>query len=141
MKLVRNIERGIAFDVDGTMAKYFENFIKYYNQRFGTIFSTEDIFTLHLWEIFRMQKGEEMPIIEDFSRTDYFRQIFPYEGSKEVIATLSERKYNVGVITARSKAWETETKSWLQNNYGDVFQNGNIHFTSHHFPENGGKQK
>ncbi|MEK6819865.1 MAG: hypothetical protein AABY03_01550 [Nanoarchaeota archaeon] len=130
----------IGLDIDGTLAKYFENFIKYYNERFGTVFSTEDIFTLHLWEIFGMQKGEEMPRIEDFSKTDYFRQISPYDGSQEAIATLAE-KHNFGIITARSKFLETETRLWLQNHYGDIFQNGNIHFTSQHFPGNGEKQK
>lgn len=130
----------IAFDVDGTVAKYFEFFISYYNERFGTKLEVDDIHTLHLWEIFGMQKGEEMPIIEDFSKTDYFRRISSYDGSREAIEIFS-KKHNLGIITARSKSWETETRRWLQENYGNIFHNRNVHFTSQHFPENGGSQK
>ncbi|MBI2043676.1 hypothetical protein HYT25_04780 [Candidatus Pacearchaeota archaeon] len=136
MKMEFNGKKGVAVDVDGVLACLFENLLEYYNSRFGTKFTENDLYTLKLWEVWGLSEGEEKPIIIDFCKSPFFRDVSPVAGSQEAVHALS-KKYNLAVLTARPVSTREKTISWLDRFYPGVFSD--VHFTSHHFPENGTK--
>lgn len=129
-----NGKQGIAVDVDGTLAKLFKSLLEYYNLRFGTRFSEDDLDSLDLWKLWGLPKGGEKQIIKDFFKSPFFRDVSYVAGSQEAVHALSE-KYNLSALTARPISTYNETISWLNENYPCVFSD--VHFVSHHFPENG----
>jgi len=137
MKNRINGRRKLAVDLDGVLAEYFQGLVKYYNGRFGTKFSEDDVFTLDLCDVFGVPKGEEREVIMDFFKTNDFRNIPVVVGSREAINILSE-EHELVIVTARPKSTYDDTWTWLDRNYPGKF-NG-VHFASHHFPGNGTKK-
>ena len=125
-----NGRRKLAVDLDGVLAEFFQGLVKYYNGRFGTKFSEDDVFTLDLWDVFGVPKGEDKKVIMDFFKTDDFRNIPVVAGSREAINTLS-KKHELGIITARPKSTYDDTLMWLDRNYPGKFKW--VHFSNHYF--------
>ncbi|MEK6842198.1 MAG: hypothetical protein AABX84_00120, partial [Nanoarchaeota archaeon] len=85
----------------------------------------------------RLESEVEKQIIKDFCKSNFFRDIPVIIGSQEAIHTLS-KKYNLAAVTARPNSTYNETCLWLNEHYPWAFSD--IHFVSHHFPENGNKK-
>jgi uncharacterized HAD superfamily protein len=81
---------------------------------------------------------ESIRKVNDFQRSEYFKQIIPLTDSLDAIKVLSQ-KNRLFIITARPSFVREETERWV-----DQFFNGNfsgIFYSSNHYSGEPGKQK
>lgn len=127
----------IAFDYDDILANFFPAFLQFYNIKYKSNYTIEDIHSYDLWKVFDRTKEEVIKDVYEFYETDEFQNLSPIEGAIESINSLNgdHKKY---IITARPIEIKDKTLSWLDSHLPGCF---NDVLFSNRFSKNGIKQK
>ncbi len=130
---MKNGKEKIAVDLDGVVAKFAEGLLEFRNERHGTNYRMDDIFSYDFWSVFRISREQSIKEVLDFYNSPEFERIAPIPNSQEAMSLLSE-KYFIAALTARPDFTRDKTLNWLEKYFPNVFSE--FHFTNH-FAGNG----
>lgn len=121
----------IGIDIDDTVADFITSYLKFYKSKFGKVFGVNDIEDIYLREPFGHSCEEVLDILEEFHKTDYFKEMGLIKGVKEVLDKLFFL-HKIIFITSRRPTNEDATKSFLKKYFlgkpyeiyfsGDIYQ-------------------
>mgnify|MGYP000159184464 CR=1 FL=1 len=129
----------IAIDIDEVLAEQLESVIEFYKQETGIFISKDKFLSYKWWEVWDISKEEAISVDERFKESDMFDNLKVVEGSINIMKKLSKNN-NLIIITARPSFFENKTLSWLNRNYGDIFDNI-YHSSDFHIENNNQKSK
>ena len=72
---------------------------------------------------------EAVQKVEDFHKTEYFKNIKPIPGAREVLDELKKNN-DLYVITARSENIRKDTEEWIEKYYPNIFSK--VYLTNHY---------
>lgn len=110
----------IGIDCDEVLGEFVDPFLRFYNERNRTEWTREQIYCYNFWEVFGISKKKAIREVWEFYCTDSFANLAPVKDAVCGVRELSEF-YELYIITARPKHVKNVTLSWLNNNYGNVF--------------------
>lgn len=115
----------IAVDVDDVLAKEAEFVIAYSNRVWGHTLSLDDYSEdwTQLWQVDRVETERR---VQELHKPGIVSSYELLEDGHEVLKTLT-KKYKLIIITSRRSRVKSETLKWLQENFGDVFDE--VHFS------------
>jgi uncharacterized HAD superfamily protein len=120
-------KRKIAVDVDEVLLDFIPALDSFYNRKFGTNLSREDYIYYDLEKVWGIKRQEAVEIINNFYRSQEFKQILPLEGAQKAVKILSENN-EFSAVTSRPHFIERDTKNCLnrhfENAFSAVFLNG-----------------
>ena len=119
----------IVFDFDGVLVNYFGRFLRYYNERTGSDFKYEDIFSHDLEEVFGIPRKEVIMHMDVFNFSQQYYEIQPVEGAVDLLKRVSGNGNRVYLVTARPYELMDRTVHLIERHFGNVF-NG-IHYTNY----------
>lgn len=109
----------IGIDVDDVLARFNEGWLEYHNELYKTDYRFDQIIDYD-YSVFIDLPGEIiMNRIEDFYKTEGFKNLKTVEGSISGIDNLSSHK--LYVITSRPETFRNETINWLDKNFPKKF--------------------
>lgn len=115
----------IGLDIDEVLAETIQPLVAFINQRHGTQFDRDAISNYNLWEEWNMDYhlvAREITVFLD----ECLMNIQPVKGAKEGLSLLQGR-HDLIAISARPKAFCSQTREWLLRTFGDIFVE--IHLT------------
>lgn len=112
----------IAIDIDDTLADFITSFIDFHNHTYGTSLTKDDIFTYDFWEVWGGTREETIKKIDDYSKTNYFKNVKPMDNAVKCVNELRQR-HNLIVITSRPNSVVKETEEWINRYFPDAFSN------------------
>jgi uncharacterized HAD superfamily protein len=115
----------IAVDIDDVIVSEAEFIVEYSNKHWGHSLSLDD-YREHwddMWKVGTEEVERRADILHSSGIIQQYRIL---EDAHHGLKKLSKR-FRLIILTSRRKTVQEETKEWLQENFGDVFEN--IHFT------------
>jgi uncharacterized HAD superfamily protein len=122
----------IGLDLDEVLAGFIDQFVVYYNQRFGTKLRKTDFTEYEMSHTLGRGMEETTEIVYDFYDSLYFLGIPPVYGAINGVARLHD-SHQVSVVTGRPAALEMKTRIWLEERFLNGFQH--IVFGNHYARE------
>jgi 5'(3')-deoxyribonucleotidase len=111
----------IGVDLDEILSDTLTSVLEYYNSVHKTNLKRNEFVSYNYWEIWGGTKENAVKLIEDYYKTNYFKNIKPIAGAKENLENLKSEGYEMFVITGRSDKYKKETKDWLTEHYPNIF--------------------
>jgi uncharacterized HAD superfamily protein len=115
----------IAVDIDGVLVSEAEFIVHYSNKHWGHNLSLDD-YREHwadMWKVGPEEVERRADILHSPGIIKKYRLL---DNAHRVLSELS-KNFRLIVITSRRKMVEEETIDWLEENFGDIFEQ--IHFT------------
>jgi uncharacterized HAD superfamily protein len=116
----------IGIDLDEVLGHSLPELIAFHNHNYGTNLKTEDFTSYNFEKVWGGTLAEAIDKVEEFHKTQYFKNIKPMEGAKEVLEKLKKNN-ELFVITARRDNIRKETEEWVNKYYPNIFSK--IYFT------------
>lgn len=113
-------KRKVAADADEVLLDFIPRLIDFYNRRFGMNLTSEDYIYYDLEKVWNTTRHEAVEIINNFYRSQEFKQILPVKGAQEAIKILSKSN-ELSVVTSRPPFIEVDTRDSLNKHFGNVF--------------------
>ena len=101
----------IGIDLDEILAEWMNSFIDFHNINYGTNLERKNFYTFDLWKPLDIKRGEERERINKFSKSNFYKNISPVEGSIEGIDNLQNNK--LFIITGRKNKNKSATLDWI----------------------------
>ena len=128
----------IGTDLDDVLTDFVGGLAKYLNKFYGTSFTRDDFYTFDLQEVWGGTREEAIQKVLDFYRSDFFKNLKPFEDAQEAVNLLSQ-KHEMIIITSRPRFIEKETVTWVEKYFPGNFSK--IYFAKDHADINQGKEK
>lgn len=116
----------IGVDLDEVLSHSMPELIAFHNNTYGTKLKTEDFTSYHFDKVWGGTLAEAIDKVEIFHKTQYFKNIKPMEGAKEVLEKIKKNN-ELFVITARRDNIRKETEEWINKYFPNIFSK--IYFT------------
>lgn len=110
----------IGLDVDGIVADFFNPYVDFHNERYGTSFSVQDLYSHDLHTVFGLSFDAFLADVRTFFDTSSFRDIQPYAASLSLVPRLA-RTYTLRAVTARHVQTASDTAAFLQRYFNGCF--------------------
>ncbi|HIG51862.1 TPA: hypothetical protein EYQ19_00300 [Candidatus Pacearchaeota archaeon] len=110
----------IGIDLDEILAEWMNSFIDFHNINYGTNLERKDFYTFDLWKPLDIKRGEERERINNFSKSDFYRNISPVEGSIEGIDNLQNNE--LFIVTGRKNKNKSATLDWIDKYFPNKFE-------------------
>ena len=78
------------------------------------------MFSYSFREVFGYSEEENQKRVLDFFKSEYFQNIRPVKGAKEMITQLA-KEHQLCIITARTSVIRKETEQWLLKHFSNTF--------------------
>lgn len=114
----------IAVDLDDVLSFSAAEFISYTNKKWGTNLTVDD-YSEDWAKIWKIESKNEA----NKQARNYLKYATPLvKSNQDAQAALLQlsKKYKLVIVTARRLEYQTDTKDWLKNHYGDLFSE--IHY-------------
>ncbi len=128
----------IGIDLDEVLANFLDPLLRFHNEIYSTSLKRDDFKSYNFWETWGGTREQAIQKVLDFYKSDYFKNIKPFEGAIESIEELSKDN-ELLIITSRYKAISEETEKWINKYFPDNFSG--IHFTNEFFDSFNNKRK
>ncbi len=114
----------IAVDIDDVLGLSADEFIRYTNKKWGTKLTVED-YDEHWAKVWKIDNEEEADrlAIEYIEHSNHL--VKSHKDALEVLTELSQT-YKLVIATARRTRFQSDTKAWINNHFGDLFSE--IHY-------------
>lgn len=109
----------IGIDIDGVLVDFNSAFLKYFNQKHGTTYSAEDITHHEYKRVLRTPAEQIQQTLQEMDKT-LTPFLLPDQHARAGIAKLS-KQHKLTVITSRPARIYTQTVTWLNQQFGNVF--------------------
>ncbi len=119
----------IGVDIDEILTPLLESFLPFYNERHGTDYRLEDIWTYHLEEVMERPLPEMVEDVRDFYESGLLVALQPFPDAQEAIKALKDAGHELVIITSRHSGAIEKTKPWLDKHFPGMFST--IHFSKH----------
>ena len=114
----------IAVDIDDVLGLSADEFIRYTNKKWGTNLTVED-YDEHwakVWKIDNEEAADRLAV-EYIEHSTHL--VKSHKDALEVLTELSQN-YKLVIATARRLRFQSDTKAWINNHFGDLFSE--IHY-------------
>ncbi len=111
----------IGIDFDDILMDFQGSFYSYINSLKNTSYSISDVTDFRIENILGCSRQEALDFIADFYQTGEHVRALPIKGSQQAIKKLSEN-YSLFIISSRPEYLREKTESWIQENFGNVFE-------------------
>jgi len=118
----------IGIDLDEVLAGFFESFIKYHNKNYGTALRREMLRDYDISKILGIDYDALEPRLEDFYKSEEFKNIRPIEGAIESIPEIREGN-ELFIVTGRPSRFEKDTLGWINKHFPETFKE--VHFSDY----------
>lgn len=117
----------ITIDIDGVLGKFVEEFILFFNTKYGANLKLSEINYLKSFEdLFKLSSEETIGLLKEFRDVGGILKIKPIEGSIEGIEELV-KYHELHIVTSRRKDMSREdTINWLDLYYPNKFKSINM---------------
>jgi 5'(3')-deoxyribonucleotidase len=115
----------IAVDIDDVIVSEAEFVVDYSNKHWGHSLSLED-YSEHWGKMWKVGAEEVERRADMLHAPGMIRKYSLLEDAHYALIELS-KKFRLIILTSRRKIVEGETKEWLNENFGDIFEK--VHFT------------
>ncbi len=126
----------IAIDLDEVLGDFVGAFLRWYNHRFGTKWTREDIVHYYVEDAMNISKDEAHQRIRHFY-TEEVGNISPLVGAVSATRMLAG-KHDLFVISARHSYLRASTEQWLEQHFPGIFEG--VHLTQDGL-QSGSKEK
>ena len=92
----------IGIDLDEVSFGFISKFFEFHNTAYGTSLMREDCWTFDLHDVFGCSNDEMDVRMQEFYKTQYFRDIAPMPGAVEGMDFLNRNQVESFIVTARS---------------------------------------
>jgi len=116
----------IAIDIDDVLADHAKGFTKFSNERYGTKFNPDD-YNEHWANIWGIDNIETEKRAREFYESGVLLTYDHVPTSLNVLKKL-KKKYNLMIITSRSKQVQGDTIAWMNKYYNGLFRIEDIKF-------------
>jgi uncharacterized HAD superfamily protein len=120
----------IGIDIDEVVAELTKKYIGFYNEKNGTDFKFENMYSHYLEEPLNTTEEKIVELMFKFYETEDFNNLDLVEGAKELISELS-KNHEIFFITARPPSVKEKTRFFLEKHFPDVslniFHSGDLH--------------
>lgn len=128
----------VAVDVDGVLFPFWDEFLKWHNQRYGTRVTKTDLTGYDLSGPLGTSHSTIFDRVQEFIRWTYNQDITPIEMANIGVNMVRRHFCNATiVVTSREEEHEEATKSWLSKHFRGVFDD--VVFTR--YPRLNGKDR
>lgn len=117
----------IGVDIDDTIALSAPMVIKYSNDRWGTSLKVSD-YTEDWAGMWGVDFDEVKRRADEYFSSGILMDYKMMPGAHGVLNNLSSR-FKIISVTARNDICKTDTFSWISKNYGEIFNESDLHFT------------
>ncbi|OGB73662.1 hypothetical protein A3K24_02370 [candidate division Kazan bacterium RIFCSPHIGHO2_01_FULL_44_14] len=125
----------IAVDIDDVLSEWTREFLKWYNARYGTTYTYEDMVDYRWSRWMNISSKQALDDVYEFHETKEFRKLPLLSGAKEAVAELV-KEHELYAVTGRQNVTAEITHQWVDKNFPGVFKgieivNGNNRDGSH----------
>lgn len=110
----------VGVDIDGVLAKYPDEFVKFINDEMGTEFKREQVTSYNIYEDLGIPLEQGIKLKDKFRQTGRNRDIGVHKGAGEFLKSLKNEGYKIVLLTARPyekyKRILADTMQWLDSN-------------------------
>ncbi|MFA5934923.1 MAG: hypothetical protein WC827_03510 [Candidatus Paceibacterota bacterium] len=117
----------IAIDIDEVLGSFMPNFIKFYNDKYKTNLTMDELPSYYLYNFLDVTKDDITQRLHDFYKTNYFKDIKPIKDAQDSVKKLKENN-ELFIITSRQNDIMEETERWVKENFPNTFSR--IYFTN-----------
>jgi uncharacterized HAD superfamily protein len=117
----------IGIDIDEILTPFLEGFLPFYNERHGTDYSPEKMWSYHLEDVMKRPVTELVKEVRAFYESGQLEQLAPFPEAKVAIKELHNAGHELIVITSRHSGAIPRTKPWLDTHFQGLFKN--VYFT------------
>jgi len=127
------MKRKIAIDIDDVLLDFIDAFLNFCNSNYGTSFKKENVFSYNLEESFNITREEKNEWMNEFYKSNFFREIKPVEGAQEALNILKKENENI-ILTSRllsldhinmKEITEDSLKRNFEGDYSAIFYSKN----------------
>lgn len=118
-------KKTIAVDVDDVLAAEAEFVVAYSNEHWGHQLSMDD-YSENWGAMWNTDWDEVVRRADVLHQSDIVMMYKALEGARDVLEELA-KKYKLVILTSRRKIVQAETAKWLNQNFGDLFEE--VHYT------------
>jgi len=105
----------LACDLDDTLCQTNAAVAAWHNHRYGTSMTLNDFHYYHYWKNANWGSPEEtMSKLDEFYKSDFWRNVSPIPGAKEGLESLIAEGYSISVVTARGDDQKAATEGFLE---------------------------
>ena len=119
----------IAVDMDEVLATFCDQFIEFHNYKYKTKYNKNDFFSFDFSKILNCSEKEALDRVEDFFKSESFKEIGLIPGAIEGIKKLKE-KHELHLVTGRQEEIRDETINWINKYFPNTFKT--INFSNHY---------
>lgn len=114
----------VAVDFDDVVAAFYQAYMLWHNQKYGTTMTVADAYTFDMVELWGLPEETLVERLQDFSH-NHHASIQMTKGVKVALERLKEN-FELHIVTSRCETLTDVTKSWLHSK-------GINHFEDMHF--------
>lgn len=104
----------IGIDIDDVLAEFASEILPFYNKKYGTSLSIDDIYTYDLSKIFHIDRQRVVERVYEFYKSKEFEHILPSKGAQDVLKVL-KKQHTLFVITSRPDFITKITGNWINH--------------------------
>ena len=119
--------RKVCIDVDDTVVDFTGPFLEFWNGRYGTGFTCDDILYHNLWLTLGGTRDDLIAVVREFYATPEHGQLVPIPHAREGLIRLAA-SCEVHALTARSVAIREETRAILERHFAGAIRE--VHCTN-----------
>ena len=128
----------IGIDMDDVLVHFIPEVLEYHNKTYGTKVTMNDVKDYSLAKIWGCSEKESNRRIEEFYRSNTFKQLSPIQGAVDGVKKLQRMGHQLELITSRPEYLRDISLVWINKHIPDVFNE--LHFVNS-FTDYGVKRK
>ena len=110
----------IAIDVDDVLVPLAKTYYDYHNKKFGTNIDADNLKHYRWDHHMGISLKESVQRVQEFYKTDIFKNMPIFEGAKEVITNLS-KQHELIIISSRFGVSKEFTIQWAEKEFPNIF--------------------
>jgi uncharacterized HAD superfamily protein len=111
----------IGVDLDEVLCEFLRGLIEFHNLEFGSDLVFDDFFSFEFDKVWGGSFDDMILKIKKYHESDYFLNAAVVPGAINAIKNLSQ-EHDLFVITARWNSVKSETLSWLDKHFNELFK-------------------
>ena len=117
----------LAVDLDDSAIDLISQLVVFHNETYGTHLSKWDFTTYFYEEVWGGTSEEAIAKVDQFAKSNYFRNIVPIPDSQETLRRLS-KKHKLFLVTGRRKPLREATFTCINEFFPNIFEE--VYFTN-----------
>jgi uncharacterized HAD superfamily protein len=110
----------IGIDLDGTLAAYQEELIRFHNKNYGTSCKLKNTKRNDCYDLLGGNMlTRALKLKKFYKQTDSLKSIKPLKGAVEAVKKLKKDGHDLFIVTSRFRGFSSGTQKWIDTTFGN----------------------